>query len=83
MLRDRYSKAEKGRNFKQTFSLGLPTSFNEKSFLFFNFFNDFGVPILLSICLSMTKGERDVTAFSSIYLITKNRAKPSLPLNTK
>ena len=27
---------------------------------------DLGVPIMLSICFSMIKGERDVTAFSSI-----------------
>ena len=48
------------------------------------FLTDFGVPIMLSICFSMTKGEMDVTAFSSIDLITRrNRAKPSLPLNTK
>ena len=37
VLRDRHSKAEKGRNFEQTFSLGLPTSFNEKSFVFLIF----------------------------------------------
>ena len=77
VLRDRYSKAEKGRNFKQTFRLRL-----QEVFCFINFLTDFGVPIMLSICFSMTKGERDVTAFSSIDLITRNRAKPSLPLYT-
>ena len=38
---------------------------------------------MLSICFSIIKEERGVTAFSSIDLITRNRAKPSLPLNTK
>ena len=40
--------------------------------LFFSFFTDLGVPITLSICFSITKGERDVTAFSSCDKITIN-----------
>ena len=39
--------------------------------------------MILSICFSMMKGDRDVTAFSSSDFITRNRAKESLPLNTK
>ena len=51
--------------------------------LFFSFLTDFGEPIILSICFSIMKGERDVTAFSSIDLITRNLANVSLPLKTK
>ena len=39
--------------------------------------------MILSICFSTTKGDRDVTAFSSSDFITRNRAKKSLPFNTK
>ena len=52
-------------------------------FCFSVFFTDFGDPIILSICFSIMKRERDVTAVSSIDLITRNLANVSLPLKTK
>ena len=81
VLRDRYSRPKK----VETLSKLSVWDFRQVSTrsLFFNFLTDLRVPIMLSICFSMTKGERDVTAFSSIDLITRNRAKPLLLLNTK
>ena len=49
----------------------------------FSVFLQTGEPIILSICFAIMKGERDVTAFSSIDLITRNLANVSLPLKTK
>ena len=55
----------------------LPTCYKRKAATYFY------PPGGTGPCFSMIKGERDVTDFSSIDLITRNRAKPSLPLNTK
>ena len=52
-----------------------------RSVLFFNFFTDFGIPIIASICFSITKGESEVIGFSqSSDLIIKNLAKFSVDL---
>ena len=42
----------------------------------FKFFDRFAVPIIASICFSITKGERDVTGFSLFFdSIIRNLAK--------
>ena len=65
MFRDGDFYSEESRHFKQAVSLGFSGRFNKQCSVFFSFFTDLGVPITLSICFSITKGERDVTAFSS------------------
>ena len=45
--------------------------------LFFNFLTDLGVPIMASICFSITKGDKFVIGVSSSDFITKNLAKLS------
>ena len=50
---------------------------------FFNFFTDFGVPIIDSICFSITKGDSDVTCVSLlVVLIIINFGKCSCALNS-
>ena len=55
--------------------------FNQKSSVF-QFLYFFGVPIIASICFSITKGESDVIGFSLFFdSIIKNLAKLSGVLN--
>ena len=52
-------------------------------FRFFNFFTDFGVPIIDSICFSITKGDSDVTCVSLfVDSIIINFGKFSCALNS-
>ena len=63
MFRDGDFYSEESRHFKQAVWDFLDVS--TSNVLFLSFFTDLGVTITLSICFSITKGERDVTAFSS------------------